>query len=339
MLELEEENVQLKENTNEVKNKFLWTIHNLKFLFIPGYQLEDLNKRRMEYELKYPKVRRIRRYKTPLFFIGITLIFFLCTIAVFQEWISPYTFIEANVFGGWNFEIPWYAPPSPEHPLGQTFLGFDILARIIYATRPILLFTVGSTLLASVFGILIGSISGYYGGWFDVLIMRIMDIILSFPGVIFAIICIAIWGADFLILILIYSIIGIPYFARLIRTDVMREKELPYINAGKVAGAKNRRIIFRHILPNCMQTYIIATSYNMSRSILSLAILGFLRLAGIGWIEWGSDLALVLTTFTRYEYAPWAVIYPSLMILISVLGFLLLGDSLSDIGLLKHEKL
>lgn len=339
MLELEEENVQLKESTNGYKTKILWTIHNLKFLLIPGYQLEDLNERRMEYELRYPKVRRIRRYKTPLFFIGITLIILLCTIAIFQEWISPYTYIEATTFQGLNVDIPWYAPPSPEHPLGQTFLGFDILARLIYGTRPILLFTIGSTLLASVFGILIGSISGYYGGWLDVLIMRTMDVILSFPGVVFAIICIAMWGKDFLFLILIYSIIGTPYFARLIRTDVTREKELPYINAGKVAGAKNRRIIFRHILPNCTQTYIVAASYNMSRNILSLAVLGFLRLAGIGWIEWGYDLALVLTNFSRFMYAPWSVLYPSLMILIAVLGFLLLGDSLSDIGLLKREKL
>lgn len=184
--------------------------------------------------------------------------------------------------------------PRPGHLLGQTFYGYDILARLIFGTKPVLLFTLTATLIASFFGILIGAISGYYEGWLSAIIMRIMDIILSFPGIVFAIIFMAIWGTDFVTLIIIYSIMGIPYFARIMRTNVTQEKVLPYITAGKVSGAKNFRILFRHILPNCVQPFIVAASYNISRNILSLAVLGFLRYTGtyylsgvfdIGWIE------------------------------------------------------
>jgi dipeptide transport system permease protein len=221
----------------------------------------------------------------------------------------------------------------------QTFRGFDILGRLIFGTRPVLIFSLTATLIALLLGILIGGISGYYEGWLDAIVMRIMDIILSFPSIIFAIIFITIWGKDFVILIIIYSIIGIPYFARLMRTNVIREKTLPYTTAGKVAGAKIFRILFRYIMPNCLQSIIVAVSYNISRNILSLAVLGFLRYGVIGWVEWGYDISLVLLYQGRLTYAPWALFYPCLMILITVLGFLLLGDSLSDIGLLKQEKL
>ncbi|MFW9774027.1 MAG: ABC transporter permease [Candidatus Thorarchaeota archaeon] len=168
---------------------------------------------------------------------------------------------------------------------------------------------------------------------------------LSFPRIVFAIIFITIWGNNFEFLILVYSIIGIPYFARLMRTNVIGEKVQPYITAGKVSGAKNFRLLFRHILPNCMQSIIVGASYNISRNILGLAVLGFLRYGDIGWIEWGYDVSTVfhfqvgLTYFQGARFAAWAVAYPCLMILIAVLGFLLLGDSLSEVGLLKQEKL
>ncbi|TFG18196.1 MAG: ABC transporter permease [Promethearchaeota archaeon] len=314
------------------KSILFWIIHNFKFLFIPGYDLKELTERKHQYELKNPKKRRIHRYKKPIFIIGLIIILFLCTLAVFQYWI----------YSAWDLSVCklprnlyWYKPPSPEHPLGTTFCGWDVLGRLIYGTRSVLIFATYSTGMACVIGIFIGAVSGYYGGWLDVLLMRIMDIILSFPGVVFAIIFITIWGTDFTIVVLIYGIIGIPFFARIIRTNVLKEKELPYIDAGKAVGAKNRRILFRHILPNCLQPIIVNVSFNVARNILSLSVLAFLRSGG-GWIDWGYDIALMI----NYIYAaPWAAFFPTLMIFLSVLGFLLLGDSLSEIGLLTSEKL
>ena len=331
--------------TNEV---VLWVILNLKFLFIPGSSLDDLDERQRQYELLYPKITRLYRYKSAFFIIGVCTITLLCTIAVFQHWISPYTYVDATIYTGLNMDIEWYYPPRPGHPLGQTFIGFDILARIIFGTKPVLIFALTAMLIASFFGILIGAISGYYEGWMSAILMRIMDIILSFPGIVFAIIFMTIWGNDYVTLIIIYSIMGIPYFARLMRTNVLREKILPYVTAGRVTGAKNFRILFRHILPNSLQSYIVAASYNISKNILSLAVLGFLRYSGtfytsgvydIEWIEWGYDISIVLLDSGTLQYAPWAVIYPCLIILITVLGFLLLGDGLSDVNLLKQEKL
>ena len=324
-----------KTKLSATKKVIVWVIYNLKFLFIPGFSLVDLDERQRQHELLYPKISRRYRYKSVFFIIGISAISLLCTIAIFQHWVSPYTYVEVTT----PMYTERYAPPRSGHLLGQTFYGFDILARLIFGTKPVLIFTLTATLISLLIGILIGAISGYYEGWLDAIIMRIMDLILSFPGIIFAIIFIIIWGNDFEVLVIIFSIIGIPFFARLIRTNVIREKVNPYINAGKVAGAKNFRILFRHILPNCLQSVIVSASYNISRNILSLAVLGFLRYGGVGWIEWGYDISIALYYQSRLTTAPWAVVYPCLMILIAVLGFLLLGDSLSDVGLLKQERL
>ena len=343
MSQLKNDNLQLdiknkvKSNENNIVKKiFLWIVHNLKFLFIPGYYLEDLDERQVQYESLYRKKRHYHRFNSPLFIIGICIITILITIAVFQDWISFYTYEEATTYTGLNIFMEKYAPPSPEHPLGRTFIGLDVLARLIFGARPVLIFCLASTFFAGLFGIFIGAISAYYGGWLDTIVMRAIEIILSFPGVVLAIVFLTIWGKDYINLIIVYSIIGIPYFARLIRTIVLKEKELPYIAAGKVSGAKNFRIIFRHILPNSSQPLIVAASFNISRNILSLAVLGFLRLQGIGWIEWGFDIATAINYLTT---APWATLYPSLMILISVLSFLLLGDSLSNVSSLRQEKL
>lgn len=317
------------------KSIIAWFIHNFKFLFTPGYDLEELTERERRYELKNPKKRRINRYKKPIFILGLIIILFLCTLAVHQYWIPIYSYREARMCY-LPVYLYWYKPPSPEHLLGTTICGWDILSRLIYGTRSVLILATYSTVISCVIGIFIGAISGYYGGWLDAIFMRIMDIILSFPGVVFAIIFITIWGRDFTILVLIFSIIGIPYFARIIRTSVVKEKELPYIDAGRVAGAKNFRLLFRHILPNCLQPIIVNASFNVARNILTLSVLAFLRTGGVSWIEWGYDIVYMLD---HLYIAPWAAFFPTIMIFLSVLGFLLLGDSLSEIGLLKHEKL
>jgi peptide/nickel transport system permease protein len=333
-----QKNLELKESSPlmriNIKSIFQWMVHNLKFLLIPRYNLEELIERVHQYELKFPKKRRSIQFKRPMFIIGTTIVLFLCTLAVFQYWIPIYTIWETSIC-----KLPrnvyWYKPPSSEHLLGTTFCGWDVLSHLIYGTRPVLILATYSTGIACVIGIFIGAVSAYYGGWIDVIFMRIMDIILSFPGVVFAIIFITIWGRDFTIVVLIFGIIGIPYFARIVRTSVIKEKELPYIDAGRVAGAKNYRLLFRHILPNCLQPIIVNTSFNVARNILILSVLAFLRTGG-GWIDWGYDIVIMLDHL--YE-APWAALFPTLMIFLSVLGFLLLGDSLSEIGLLKHEKL
>lgn len=329
----------IKHKEKATKRILLWIIYNLKFLFIPGSQSEVLYKRQMAYELINPKKRVLNRLKSPLFIVGIIMIILISTIAVFPDWLSPYTYLEATVYTG-NVYSESFLPPSPQHPLGQTFYGLDVLGRILFGARSVLSLALLSTLCACLLGIFIGAVSGYFEGWIDAIMMRIMDIVLSFPGVVFAIVFITIWGGNYLFLIIIYTMIGMPYFARLIRTNVIKEKIMPYVTSGRIVGAKSHRIIFKHILPNITLPIIVAASFNIARTILSLAVLGFLRFGGIewfqagyhlGWIEWGYDIALVID---RFHAAPWTVISPSLMISISVIGFLLIGDGLSDFNLI-----
>ena len=336
---------RIKSDDKVLKRIVSWMIHNLQFLFIPCFHLESLYKRQREYEMKYPKKKYLKKYKSPLFIIGFIMIMLIFTLGVFPDWISPYTYSEASIYTGLYLYYDNFLPPSAEHLLGQTFYGLDVLARIIFGTRYVLILALGSTFLACILGIIIGAISGYFEGWVDAIIMRIIDIVLSFPGVILAVVFITIWGGNFLILIIIYTMIGMPYFARLVRTNVIREKTLPYVASGKVSGAKNFRIIFKHILPNCIMPIIVSSSFNIGRNILSLAVLGFLRFGGIDWfsagyhldwIEWGYDIALVID---RFYLAPRTVIGPSIMISISVIGFLLVGDGLSDFSLMGQEVL
>jgi ABC-type dipeptide/oligopeptide/nickel transport system permease subunit len=326
----------VKKEEKVAKRVILWTIKNIKFLILPGSHLEDLISRQKEYEIIIKQKKGLKRFSSPLFLIGIIIIILISTIAVFPDWLSPYTYLETIAYTGVEQYQQSYSPPSPAHPLGQTFVGYDILARIIYGARPVLLFATISTLIAILLGVVLGALSGYYEGWLDAIIMRGMDIVLSFPGVIFAIVFIVILGRSFYILLIIYGLIGMPYFARLVRANVLKEKELPYVAAGKVSGAKNIRVIFRHILPNCILPLIVAVSFNIGRNILSLAILGFLRYGGVGWIEWGYDISLAINSFLK---APWAVFYPGLMISLSVIGFLLVGDGLSETSLMGQELL
>ena len=321
---------------NSTRAVLLWVIHNIKFLLIPGYNLKELSDRKVLYELQNPKKNHKKRYRSPLFIIGAGILFVFFTLSIFPHWISPYTYFEATMFTGLYAHMEHYFPPSPDHPLGQTFQGFDVLARIIYGARPVFIFSITTTLIAILIGIFIGAISAYYGKWLDAILMRLMDIILSFPGVVFAILFILIFGSDFVILNVAYSIIGIPIYARLIRTEMIKEKELPYIAAAKVAGAKKFRIIFRHILPNCIIPLVVAASFNIGRNVLSLAVLGFLRYGAIGWIEWGYDIALAINYF---YIAPWAILYPALMIVMTSVSFLLIGDSFTDNDIINREEL
>lgn len=311
-----------KKKKNTLKNILYWITTNIKFLFIPGYALADLEQRRFNYERQKSKRKFILRLKSTLTILGICIIFLIVTFAVFAPWISAYTFDELTGY-------PWGAwfPPSPEHPLGQTKDGRDILGRMIWGARSSLTIALPALFMAVSLGTIIGVIAGYYGGWVDLILMRIMDIFLAFPGLILILVFIAIWGPQMEFFILAYGILGIAGYSRLIRGSVLQSKELPYIDAARVAGAKRWRIMFRHVLPNSIQPVIIAFTFDIGGIILSLAGLSFLGYGDATLIEWGNDIAVGRVHL--YD-APWAAIWPGFMILITVLGFMLVGDGLRD---------
>lgn len=247
---------------------------------------------------------------------------YVITLAVFGSWIAPYTFAEADdVYG------VYWTEPSPDHILGTTYMGRDVYARMIYGARASLtmaLPAIGTSLVA---GIVLGVISAYQGGWVDTLIMRVFDVMLAFPALIFAIVIVSIFGRQLNNIIMAYGILGIPYYSRLIRGNVLQAKELPYVQAAKVAGAKNWRIMFKHILPNTIQPIIISFTLDIGGVILSFAGLAFLGYSDPDLIEWGRDINLARGHILT---APWASLWPGVMIIITVLGFMLLGDGLRD---------
>ena len=324
MTQLVEHEFKLEEEKEKsiAKRILKWIGSNLKFLFIPGYRLEELTMREQEYEKTVSKRKFIRRLKSVLTIIGIGIVFMIVTFAIFAPWISPYDFAYAD--GVWTGS---WDPPSPEHLLGQTNFGRDILARMIWGARSSLTIALPAITLSVVVGVIFGIIAAYFGGWIDSIIMRVSDIFFAFPGLIFAIVLVGILGRKMEYIILAYGILGIPYYSRLIRASVLQAKELPYVEAAKVSGAKNWRIMFRHIMPNCIQPIIISFTFDIGGVILSFAGLAFLGYSDPSLIEWGRDIDIGRGHLVN---APWASFWPGLMIIFTVLGFMLIGDGLRD---------
>ncbi|MHA2325957.1 MAG: ABC transporter permease [Promethearchaeota archaeon] len=287
-------NDQLTKKSNIVKNIVSWIFKNIKFLLLPGSRIEELDIREIELEKTISKRNLIKRLKNPLTIVGISIILFIVTLAVFPYWISPQTFREAMAphAGSWN-------PPSPEHPLGQTAMGGDVLSRLIWGARTSLTIALPAISISVIGGVIIGVISAYYGGWRDSLIMRICDIFLAFPGLILCLVFIAIYGPYIEMILLIYGFLGIPFYARLIRGNVLLARDLPYIEAARASGAGNWRIMFKHILPNVIQPIIISFTFNLGTVILGLAGLSFLGVNQSILIEWGNDINIARENLKR----------------------------------------
>ena len=321
--EIEIEAFEEERKESLIKKVLLWTVKNIKFLLIPGSRLEELSRREYEYEKTISKRKFIRRLKSVLTILGIVIIFLVITFAVFGSWIAPYNFEgqATGVFPG------TFDPPSSEHLLGTTKFGRDVLSRMIYGARSSLTIALPAIGFSVVVGVIFGVIAGFYGGWIDSVIMRIMDVFLAFPGLILALVFVAILGQRMEYIMLAYGILGVPYYSRLIRGSVIQARELPYVEAARVAGAGNWRIMFRHVLPNCIQPIIISFTFDIGGIILSLAGLAFLGYSDPTLIEWGNDINQARL---RMYDAPWAAFWPGMMILITVLGFMLVGDGLRD---------
>ncbi|MHA1669747.1 MAG: ABC transporter permease [Promethearchaeota archaeon] len=296
--------------------------NSFKIIFIRKFRIEQFQGTRIQYQHQKKKGIINGWLKSTFTFLGILLIMVIISIALFGPWIAPYSYEEAT-----SYSLSSWKPPSALHPLGTAYAGRDILSRIIYGTRTYLVIAAFSVGISLIIGTFLGLLAGYYGKWVDSIIMRTMDIILAFPGIIFALAFLAIFGTNFEYITLILGVIGIPYYSRLVRSSVIKEKELDYVAAAKVVGAKKRRIMFKHILPNSIQPVIITLSFDIGRLLINLTILGFLGFSDSRFIDWGSD---IFSGRGHIWQAPWATLWPSVMILVSVIGFMIVGDGLRD---------
>jgi peptide/nickel transport system permease protein len=219
-------------------------------------------------------------------------------------------------------------PFSPGHVLGTDDLGRDVLSRIIYGARISLVIGVVSVGISLVFGLLIGTVSGYVGGWFDRIVMRLIDIMLAFPYILLTIVIVAILGASLLNAMIAIGISQIPQYARVVRASVLAEKESDYVSAERSLGASDTELMLRTILPNCIAPIFVQATLGIGDAILSSAALSFLGLgAQPPTPEWGLMIASAKEFVTS---AWWIVTFPGIAILLAVLGFNLVGDTLRD---------
>jgi peptide/nickel transport system permease protein len=228
-----------------------------------------------------------------------------------------------------NVPPAWDAEGSSSHLLGTDPVGRDILSRIIYGARVSLFVGIVVTVLAATLGVLIGLLAGYYGGMVDEVLMRIADLFLVFPFILLAVTIIAVLGAGLTNLIITLVITGWVQYARLVRSQVLTLKSVQYVDAARVAGGGDRRIIGRHILPNLLSSVVVLGTLQMAFVLLTEAALSFLGLGvNPSTPTWGT----MINDGRNYIYNAWWVItFPGVAILLTVLAINLLGDWLRDL--------
>ncbi|MFC1515193.1 ABC transporter permease [Thermodesulfobacteriota bacterium] len=288
----------------------------------------DKNKPDKSPEDRHPLLDQISQlWQNKTAVAGLIIITCFVIAAVFAKPLSPHNPVETALYDQLKPPV-WADGGSKKNILGTDDLGRDILSRIIYGARVSLIVAVVSVGLAFVLGTLLGSISGYYKGALDNVIMRIMDIILAFPYLLLAIVVVAYLGPSLQNAMMAIGITYVPRFARIVRGSVLEECEKDYVMAARAIGAKDWRIIFIAILPNCLGPLIVQTTLSFASAILDAAALSFLGLgAQPPTPEWGAMIASSRSLILR---ASWVMTFPGIAILLAVLGFNLLGDGLRD---------
>lgn len=260
--------------------------------------------------------------KNRLALIGMGIVIFFIILAFIAPFVAPYSLDGQNL-------IDRLKPPSSKHWFGTDDFGRDIFSRILYGARISLWVGFFAVLGSVIIGTFLGIVAGYYGKWVDAIISRVFDIMLAFPSILLAIAIVAILGPSLQNALIAIAIINIPNFGRLIRSKVLSVKQEEYIMAARAVGMKDARILFNHILPNSISPIIVQATLAIATAIIEAASLGFLGLGALAPTpEWGK----MLSDCKQYlVQAPWTLFFPGVSIMLTVLGFNLMGDGLQDV--------
>ncbi len=267
--------------------------------------------------------RRLRR--DPVAIIGFALIAAFVLVAIFAPWIAPYS-PSQPVGAVTPTDIPG---PSAEHWFGLDQNGRDEFSRVVYGARQSLLVGVVSLILGMVFGLLLGLLAGAFGGWVDTVVMRFVDIMLSIPGLLMAIAIVALLGPSLTSVMVAIAVINVPIFARLLRGQMLAQRESDYVLASVSVGVRRRTVVLGHVVPNSISPVIVQATLVLATAIIEAAGLSFLGLgsADPGVPEWGRMLA---ETQRYLASAPHLAFFPGVAIVIAALGFTLLGERLRE---------
>ncbi|MBW5445291.1 ABC transporter permease subunit [Cohnella sp. CFH 77786] len=263
--------------------------------------------------------RRFRRNKRAM--VGLWMVAALILLASTAQWIAPYDPYQQNM------EV-MLEGPNLAHPFGTDEFGRDILSRILYGTQISLMVGTVGVLISLVFGVFLGTVSGYFGGWLDSIIMRFIDIFMAFPSFLLALAIVSVLGPGMINVMIAIGIFSVPTFARISRGAVIGIKNKEFVEAAKAMGGSHLLIIFKHIIPNSIAPVIVLSTLRIATAILTAAGLSFLGMgAQPPTPEWGA----MLSTGRGYlRVAPHVSTIPGLAIMFMVLAFNMLGDGLRD---------
>lgn len=282
--------------------------------------MEKARKKRGGSSLGADIVRRFMRNRTAMFALAFLILVIL--IAIFADVIISYDVaISQSIKNKWQ-------SPSREHIFGTDAFGRDVFARIIHGSRYSLAMGVGVTIAELIVACILGSVAAYYGGLVDSIIMRLIDILISIPSILFSICIVAVLGSNALNLCIALTIGGIPSFTRIVRSCILNVKGADYIEAARSAGAGDVHIILKHILPNALGPVIVQATMNVSGTIIAAASLSFIGLGVQAPApEWGVMLSEAKDMMRQY---PYLAIIPGIAIVTTALGFNLMGDGMRD---------
>jgi peptide/nickel transport system permease protein len=260
--------------------------------------------------------------RQPLGTVGLVIVVVMFSAGLLADWIAPFD-PEENDFSA------MMQAPSWIHLLGTDQMGRDIFSRLVFGARTALIVGFSAAIVGGISGLVLGVASAYFGGWFDLVFQRVLDILMAFPLIILALAVVAVFGTGVFNVIVAITIPLIPRCGRVVRSSALAVREIPYVDAARALGFGHARIVLRHMVPNVLAPFLILLSAFVGQAILAEASLSYL---GLGVQEPVPAWGLMLQGGAE-EYAttaPWIALFPGLAIMLAVLGISLFGDALRD---------